>query len=629
MFNAERTYTAMEFRPNPEDCNEVSGTYLLKDEELDRDSEDEGLAKDAPIPTNHPPRSVRCVLGITLASVFVVGVAIAILVLVVTALTTPAPRDSSSSSVVTQSRVSRRPAVVPECGDVGNSVVCLGSENDGCRPMLVGSREDGIFVFKGIPYALPPVADSRWEPPVPLGTRCSAPFYARSFGSKCVQPGRDDGRLTGSEDCLFLNVWTPRLDPGADLHVMVYFHGGGLVSGSGHENGSVPTSDLVRSANMVFVTFNYRLNAFGFMAVKALERNGASGNYGFMDQILALRWVRENIREFGGNPDKMTVFGQGSGATSIYALLTSELAVNLFHKAWLASPSPKLDSLLPEAYKQNAKFLNDAGCGNGTLDGQLPCLKNLSAEKVLQALPWKLWTNLHFYRLPLKTEQSTVIAVVDGSVLKSSPVDAWKKRQFNDIPLLIGNTAQETDVYPMINRLVDWSTYEDYVRQLMLPFSHANVSEILTMYGRAVSPEHSIASMISDMRVICPADEMAKVAADAAAEPIFRYVSSFRADRKPAGASGIEKNFAYSGVDVDAFFDDEPEASFARNGFTDVMRGVVFGFVRNGSVDRWNAFPQSAYNLSSAVERIVPYFQSDRCNYWRTNSFFPTFTWMN
>lgn len=183
----------------------------------------------------------------------------------------------------------------------------------------------------------------------------------------------------------------------------------------------------------------------------------------------------------------------------------------------------------------------------------------------------------------------------------------------------------------MISRLVDWSTYEDYVHQLMLPFSHVNVSEILTMYGRTVSPEHSIASMISDMRVICPADEMTKVAADAAATtPIFRYVSSFRADRKLAGVSGIQKNYAYSGVDVHAFFNnDEPEALFARNGFTDIIRDVVFGFVRNGSVDRWSTFPQSAYNLSSAVERIAPYFQSDRCNYWRTNSFFPAFTWMN
>lgn len=192
-----------------------------------------------------------------------------------------------------------------------------------------------------------------------------------------------------------------------------------------------------------------------------------------------------------------------------------------------------------------------------------------------------------------------------------------------------GNTAQETDVYPMNERLVVWSLYDNYVYQLMLPFDHVSTSDVLAMYGHSLTPEYSLASMVSDMRVICPVDEMVKVAANSSRLPVYRYIASIFAEKR-FSASGIQKNYAYSGIDVDAFFNADSEMSTHKDeSFTTVMRDIVYGFVRNGSVHDWDTFPHSTYNVSMGVERIAPRFESQECNFWRTNWFFPSYAWMN
>jgi len=199
---------------------------------------------------------------------------------------------------------------------------------------LVGSLEDGVRVFRGIPYAAPPVGELRWRAPQPPPTWEQA-LEAREFGPACPQRGREDrpgvlGRT--DEDCLTLNVWAPEGAAGAP--VMVWIHGGAFVVGSG----SWPFYDGTAFARrgVVLVTLNYRIGRLGFFAHPALTAespDGPLGNYGILDQIAALEWVKRNIRAFGGDPGLVTVFGESAGAASVNILMVSPLAAGLFQRA--------------------------------------------------------------------------------------------------------------------------------------------------------------------------------------------------------------------------------------------------------------------------------------------------------
>ena len=177
-----------------------------------------------------------------------------------------------------------------------------------------GQRLD-IYSFKGIPYAVPPVGELRFKNPVPLNNKNSwtGVYNASSFGNSCVQI---ESNITGSEDCLFLNVFTPNLNKQGNLSVFVWIHGGYLLEGNGNEVGYYPDPEFVSSMNIVGVSMNYRLNAFGFLTLKELWlKNISYGNYGIQDQILVLKWVPENIRQFGGNPSSITIAGESSGCS--------------------------------------------------------------------------------------------------------------------------------------------------------------------------------------------------------------------------------------------------------------------------------------------------------------------------
>lgn len=201
---------------------------------------------------------------------------------------------------------------------------------------LEGVKSKSSFSFKGIPYAAAPIGQGRWREPVAatpwLGVR-----PADRMGNACIQnlalssaPGLNPG-ATG-EDCLFLNIWTPSLRPASKLPVMVWIHGGGLVSGSSGVAGY--DGESLAQRGVVLVSINYRMGALGFFSHPALDAELSSNvqNFGLMDQIAALQWVQKNITAFGGNPNNVTIFGQSAGAESVLALYASPLARGLFHK---------------------------------------------------------------------------------------------------------------------------------------------------------------------------------------------------------------------------------------------------------------------------------------------------------
>ena len=199
-----------------------------------------------------------------------------------------------------------------------------------------GETVDGVRVFRGIPYASPPVGDLRWKPPA-LPTAWTDPRDALDFGTPCWQPPLEGfysrGQIDRSEDCLYLNVWT-RATAGDALPVMVWIHGGALQIGHGH----LPMYDggALTEKGVVLVSINYRLGVMGFLAHEELSAEspeGASGNYGILDQIAALTWVRDNIAAFGGDPGNVTVFGESAGSWSVCLLYASPLAGGLVHRA--------------------------------------------------------------------------------------------------------------------------------------------------------------------------------------------------------------------------------------------------------------------------------------------------------
>ncbi len=251
-----------------------------------------------------------------------------------------------------------------------------------------GSFENSVYVFKGVPYAAPPINELRWLPPQPIkpwqGVRA-----AKSFGPiapQTVRPG--SVALPGlhepesiSEDCLFLNIWTPGLDSNR-RPVMVRIHGGGFSMGSGSQ--SVISGDkLALNGNVVVVTINYRLGILGFMNLNEITKGRipSTGNEGLLDQIAALEWVRDNIAVFGGDPENITMFGESAGAMSIGCLMTMSAAKGLFQKAILESPVGELARPLEQSLKIPDEFLDVVRVKADDVDS----LRTIPVEHILSA----------------------------------------------------------------------------------------------------------------------------------------------------------------------------------------------------------------------------------------------------
>lgn len=294
--------------------------------------------------------------------------------------------------------------------------------------VIEGVHEGDVTVYKGLPFASPPVGELRWRAPQPPAP-WSGVRVADRFSPTCVQRGAypDDAPPEPmSEDCLYLNVWVPAgASAGEKLPVMVWIHGGGLRNGSA----STPLyagTQLARRG-VIVVTANYRLGALGFLAHPDLSRespNRVSGNYGLLDQIAALQWVQRNIASFDGDAAKVTVFGQSSGAISISALAASPLARGLFRRAIAQSGG------LFEPIELAPEFALKGAEEAGAAFAARLAAKSLSA---LRALP----------AADIAAARFNPNAVVDGHLLRESPYEAYAAGRVNPIDVLIGFNAGE------------------------------------------------------------------------------------------------------------------------------------------------------------------------------------------
>jgi para-nitrobenzyl esterase len=286
---------------------------------------------------------------------------------------------------------------------------------------------NGEAVFKGIPFAQPPVGNLRWRAPLPA-KKWTDTRDASSFGPACVQGGAEG--KNSSEDCLYLNVWTPTWPMKSPASVMVWIYGGGNFAGAASD----PTFDGTSLARhgVVVVTVNYRLGVFGFLAHPELTAESAhhvSGNYGLLDQVLALQWIHNNIARFGGDPRKVTIFGESAGSLDINVLMASPLTEGLFQRVIGESGPVVAPPRLAEGEKKGVDFAAKLGIsGNGALTK----LRAVSSADLLNATG----QGLAFLG-------PTLGVVVDGWVFPQSPMNTFAAGHEHRVGLMLGSNSQE------------------------------------------------------------------------------------------------------------------------------------------------------------------------------------------
>jgi para-nitrobenzyl esterase len=379
----------------------------------------------------------------------------------------------------------------------------------------------GIRVFKSIPYAAPPVGERRWQPPQPAAP-WSGVREANAFGPRCLQ-GQVFADIVFkelSEDCLTLNIWTPAASADARLPVMVWIHGGGFQAGAGAENRH--DGEAFARKNVVLVTVNYRLGVFGFFAHPELTRESpqhAAGNYGLLDQVAALRWVRDNIAAFGGDPGNVTIFGESAGSFAVSALMASPLARGLFHKAIGESGAffsrglgPMALPTLSASEERGAQFASSLGAPS------LAALRAKSGDEVLQAAmkaqPW-------------------FAPNIDGYFLTEPVAATFAAGKQAKVPLLAGWNADEVRAGIVLGK--QKPTAESFAADQRKRFGD-QADAILKLYPATSDAEalESAAALASDMFIGYSTWKWIETHAKTSGAPVFRY--SF--DRKipvPAG----------------------------------------------------------------------------------------------
>jgi para-nitrobenzyl esterase len=484
---------------------------------------------------------------------------------------------------------------------------------------LKGLETSATDAFLGIPYAKPPVGNLRWMPPQPHG-KWKGVFQATQFGNFCPQPDGSGGTF-GREDCLTLNVFRPVQKKNQKRHllpVMVWIHGGGLVTGGSFLYDPTP---LVLRGGLVVVTINYRLGFLGFFAHPSIDDEGhTNGDYGYMDQQLALHWVQRNIAAFGGDPRRVTIFGQSAGGQSIYSNMASPPAAGLFQQAISESGAyvqaqDYFDFIVPLATGETAgTTLVPSGTSIATSVGcpspqTAECLRAVSASALVLEEP------------------GTIYPFVDGTILTQTPSAAFASGQFNRVPVISGGNHDEWRIfvaqqYDFAGMPLTDGGYPDAVARLLGldPASLADPFSLLSILvdvayplGHYPAPSAPLAlgALGTDNIFACPERNVAQL--------LSRYVTTYAYEFKDENAPDLfdpVPSFplgAYHGSEIQYLFNlNQRLAGF--NPFTpdqqhlsNAMIGYWTQFANTGDPNFTGAPAWSPYNAGTdQFQSLVP-----------------------
>jgi para-nitrobenzyl esterase len=457
----------------------------------------------------------------------------------------------------------------------------------------------GGYAFRGLPYAVPPTGDLRWRRPHPPASWTGV-RDATSYAPSCPQkPNLFQPPGPQSEDCLYLNVSTPTVARhGRGLPVLVWIHGGGLT-----QDGALNYDGTKLAANgMVVVTINYRLGAFGFLAHPALASHpgGPSGNYGLMDQQAALRWVRHNIAQFGGDPDNVTIAGQSAGGLSVLAHLVSPGSRGLFQRAIVESGAFALNQIpLVDAEAFGEAFASKVGCSDQTA----ACLRHKPADVLRDAFP-----------------DAAIPGVVDGKVLTESIGTALAAGRFARVPILNGMNHDEEWIFVAgLGVAVSGgtfvgapaptpATYESVIASV-LGVPAARASAVAAEYPLSAYPAAILAlsTLVADANFACPALQVDRWTA-ARHVPTFAY--QFNDDTAPQIFAGPDLPPIATHSSEIQYLLDQPNAPFAttlnagQQQLAASMRAAWANFAAGGDPSS-SAVPWPSFNVGSAVLSLV------------------------
>jgi para-nitrobenzyl esterase len=473
-------------------------------------------------------------------------------------------------------------------------------------------------LFAGIPYAAPPVGPLRWQPPAP-----ASPWPgirdATKPGPRCVQDGSrpSDFGLSVGEDCLTLNVWTPNhpeARTSAPRPVMVWIHGGAFINGGGDIYDS---RWLTSQGGIVVVTINYRLGALGFLAHPSLARNGDAGNYGLADQQAALRWVRDNIASFGGDPTKVTIAGESAGAMSVCDHLVAPRSAGLFRAAIIQSGPCQAQADRLTAQRVSTDYATALGCSDVATAGE--CLRALPATKLTKP-PW-------YYHVG---SDSLTGPVTGTEELPVDPMAAFAEGGAARVPVLIGTTADEFTLFVGLQYLRTGRA-PDYPQVLTDTFGAqgGRVAERypLDHFGGSASLAYSAA--VTDGVFACPADRMADWLARGA--PVFAYEFNDRGAPAPDPLRRLPYPVGAShSLELRYLFDvgGAPPLDPAQRRLSDEMVGYWTEFVTTGvprvsSIADWPAMEDAATGPRMSLQpdglrTIKTFDDAHQCPFWAT-----------